>query len=266
MHNSSTAPPKVRKSASKPRASTSTVVPSERKSKPASGYATDRERTYVDGMPRPRTPKDANALSSRTPKPKADQRSRPNANATPRALTSHLEPSPPSVPPSRLIRRVNAIIEVPVKEEEYSDDDALGAPPYEESSGSGSEYVPEKPKRTTGEKKRRSSTSAKGKQKMQQGRYVEIDEPSEQGDESEADQLLIGSDVSTTLVCHVFCADCFRKDDTDRMYGAPNGAKRMSSKHRHASLGGTHGSAKKRKLNQDIVTTVSSQSKGLRKD
>ena len=211
-NSSSTAQPKPRKSVPKqPRASTSTAAPPEPKSKTTSGYTTDRERTYVENAPRPATPKDANAMSARTPKQKADQRGRPAAttNATPRASTSRLEPSPPSMPQSRLIRRVNAVIEVPVKEEEYSDDEALSGQPYEESSASGSEYVPEKRKRAVAEAtRRRSSTGAKGKQKTQSGRYVEIDDPDE---ESEADQLLIGSEVSHALVNETFVLIAFHR-------------------------------------------------------
>ncbi|EKM51745.1 uncharacterized protein PHACADRAFT_177160 [Phanerochaete carnosa HHB-10118-sp] len=248
-YGSSAAPPKPQKTVTKrPRASTSTTLAPEQKSKPTSGYTTDRERTYVDNMLRQGTPKGANRLSVRTPKHKAEQLSHAAANVTPRASTTRLEPSPPSMPQSRLIRRVHAVVEVPVKEEEYSGDGALDTQPYEESSGSGSEYVPEKPKHTSGGKtRRRPSTSANGKQKAQQGRYIEIDEPSER-DESEDDQLLIGSD-----------------DDADRTYSLVNAAKTLS---KHTSVGGAQlpNSAKRRKLNQGVVIVASTQNKGSRRE
>ncbi|GJE88831.1 hypothetical protein PsYK624_049180 [Phanerochaete sordida] len=233
-YSPSTAPPKAPKPAARqPRASTSTAAASERRAKPNSGYTTDRERTYVDGAPRPRTPKDA--APTRTPK------ARPG-NTTPRASAPRAEPSPPlALAQPRLIRRVHAVVEVPVKEEEYSADERLDAP--EASDGSGSEYVPERPARAAPGRARRRSSAARGKQAAG-GRYVEIDES--ERDESEDDQLLIGSD--------------------DETGGGAAKATRTSTKHPRTSVGGaqTQSSTKKRKLNQDAVTGA--QSRGSRRD
>lgn len=105
-----------------------------------------------------------------------------------------MELSPPHQPQTQLIRRVKAIIEVPVKEEEYSDYEGL-----QSTTGSGSEYAPEEAKPTTTPQSMRRPSTAKGKQKR---RYIESGDEGEENDGRQEypsdgdDQLLLGSEAS----------------------------------------------------------------------
>ena len=174
-----------------PRPSTLTATTKPRKSradKATVDPAADRERTYVEPP----------STSTRTSKQKkasdADFESsaalrKTPTHATRRRSTSHRELSPPHVPQSQLIRRVNAIIEVPIKEEEYSDYEGLG------SSSSGSEYIAEKQKSIGGHSSKQ--PSSRGKRRNRD----EYDDDQSEDD----DQLLLGSEVSTDAKLLSFC-------------------------------------------------------------
>ena len=215
-------------SAKQRRASIPTAISTvQRKSKTAKsieGDATDRERTYVETASRPATPKSVFPSSGRPPKQRATaenkakgsavrkfNKSQNAINTTPRASTSRTEPSPVIQLQPQLIRRVKAVIEVPVKEEEYSDDEGLET--TRSSSPSGSEYTPEKPKRANGcTTTSRKSIATKGKARDRQidddGRGKQSNRKQDdstavrrrasyyQAHEEDDDQLLIGSGVS----------------------------------------------------------------------
>lgn len=146
--------------------------------KPSSGL--DRERTYVDSQPS----KEARIPKLRPVVELSPTRSSKKSKSTPRkvsqapiASAARTEAQAIQQPRQQVIRRVKAVIQVPVKEEEYSDEEALAS--------EGSEWEPEK---KVSQPRRLSSAKRKP--------YVEIDEEKDEDDEDDTDQLLIGAEVS----------------------------------------------------------------------
>jgi hypothetical protein len=234
--------------------------------KPAGERPTGREGMSNVTLARSALLKSAETSSSRTPKQKTatevqlgsstTAKKTPNAkrskNPTPPASTSYVEPSPIAQPQSQLIRRVKAIIEVPVKEEEYSDEERLEMA-HESSSGSGSEYVPEKRKRTMNNNanRRRKSTTTRSKENMRQDE--DDPDPLAQFLSDEQDQLLIGSDVSSSFVHDVNVPISVLQDD-EELYNLPVlRRQRTSSKHARSSVGGLSilGGHKKRRVDAE---------------
>ncbi|KAI0087913.1 hypothetical protein BDY19DRAFT_907325 [Irpex rosettiformis] len=146
--------------------------PRKIKSKPSSTQnVTDRERTYVEPPSTKETTRDAPAV-----RPKKRQSAvAPRAPPTPRASVSRTDFHNISPPSPQLIRRVHAIVEVPVKEEVYSD----------EENALASDDPEWQPKKVASRQRRRSSIKSKP--------YVEIDEQDDD-DEDDDDQLLIGAE------------------------------------------------------------------------
>ena len=136
--------------------------------------ATDRERTYVEPAPEKEAAREG---PSSRPKKRPNAVVPPRAPPTPRASVSRTAHHGVSPPRPQLIRRVHAVIEVPVKEEVYSDEENALA-------SDDSEWRPQK---SPTKQRRRSSIKSKP--------YVEIDEQDEE-DEDDDDQLLIGAEVN----------------------------------------------------------------------
>jgi hypothetical protein len=157
--------------------------PRKPKVKPTSTQTnTDRERTFVE-MP---SAQDSRNASVRT------QKGRPIVDLSPKKGAAHKAPLTPKAsgsrsdhhaqrqPQQRLIRRVRTIVEVPIKEETYSDEEnALVS--------DGSDWHPEK--RDRGKQQRRSSIKSKP--------YVEIDALEDDDEDDDDDQLLIGAEVNS---------------------------------------------------------------------
>lgn len=193
-------PPTTRKPRPSMPSDTEDILPPPRKTKPQPQTITDRERTYVDAQPLKETGQGASARSPKkrpliedipstrlgSPKKVSAQKPRP----APRASTSRTDHHTVQQPTQRLIRRVHAVVEVPVKEEVYSDEEAALA-------SDGSDWQPAKP--SAARQRRRSSIKSKP--------YVEIDENEAEDDDD--DQLLIGAEVICTAFCtitmHLFC-------------------------------------------------------------
>lgn len=150
--------------------------PRKAKSKPSAAQnGTDRERTYVE--PHPPAKEATRDAPAARPK-KRPSAVVPRAPPTPRASAprnDYPDYQAPSPPRPQFIRRVHAIVEVPVKEEMNSDEENALA-------SDDSEWQPSK--KAENLRHRRSSIKSKP--------YVEIDE---EDDEDEDDQLLIGAEV-----------------------------------------------------------------------
>ncbi|KAI0338988.1 hypothetical protein BDW22DRAFT_1487354 [Trametopsis cervina] len=163
------------------------MIPSSHKRKAKPQSATDRERTYVDAQPHKdvsrsipiRSPKKRplaeDSLSTRLTSPK--KASSNKADLIARASASRVDHHAIQQPRQQLIRRVHAVVEVPVKEEVYSDEEVALA-------SDGSDWQPAKD--SSARRRRRSSVKSKP--------YVEIDEDEDLVEDDEDDQLLIGAE------------------------------------------------------------------------
>ncbi|KAI0695978.1 hypothetical protein BC835DRAFT_1414516 [Cytidiella melzeri] len=171
----------------------------------------DRERTFVDATPKMKT--FGEISSKKTPALKLPP--------TSRASSSRTDLHAPHQPP-QLIRRVHAVVEVPVKEEVYSDEDnAL-------ESG-GSDWQPEK--KSVSRSRRRSSVKSKP--------YVEIEED-EGDDDDDEDQLLIGSEDNPSEIygtSRAVVADDVRPSH-DAYVKAPTGGNKKRKLNADSTVGG----------------------------
>lgn len=166
--------------------------PQKTRAKPTTktNNTTDRERTYVESTAGDR-PAQTKTTKSRTSKakpvvemPPVEKRSPQKTASTLRPSFSHEDHHSAEQPRTKLIRRVHAVIDVPVKDEQYSDNDALA------SEGSAFEQMQQQVSRRP---RRKSSKNVKS--------YVESDDSSfKDSDVDDTDQLLIGAEVRGVTV------------------------------------------------------------------
>ncbi|TFY69922.1 hypothetical protein EVJ58_g124 [Rhodofomes roseus] len=232
---SSVAPPLAKRQTSLAHAPDDNAPPSPRKSKAAqtpSKHISQIDRP-VDPPPT-RTPKNKPQPAPATKAPRTPNTPRATSSAhPPLKMKPHAMPPPPEefVPQQRVIRRVQAVISVPVKEEEDSD-----AGPFE-SDASGSAYEPEQPKR-----KRTNARASNGRRQSQARRVVEDE------DEDEEPQAYRQSRRPR------YIPDDDDDDDTDELAMAPDDdfdARPQKTPRTNNSRPSTNTSAKKRKLDAD---------------
>ncbi|KAI0753894.1 hypothetical protein BC629DRAFT_1598564 [Irpex lacteus] len=203
--------------------------PRKAKSKPSAAQnGTDRERTYVE--PHPPAKEATRDAPAARPK-KRPSAVVPRAPPTPRASAprnDYPDYQAPSPPRPQFIRRVHAIVEVPVKEEMNSDEENALA-------SDDSEWQPSK--KAENLRRRRSSIKSKP--------YVEINE---EDDEDEDDQLLIGAE-----------------EDPNEIYGTRRVLPEEIRPTPKSLVKNTSGSNKKRKLDADSSNAGRSVAKVVRK-
>ncbi|EPS97071.1 hypothetical protein FOMPIDRAFT_1052763 [Fomitopsis schrenkii] len=182
---SSVHPPLSKRQASLVQAPDNNPPPSPVKSKPK--QTPSKQLSHTQDAPPARTPKHKPPVSEHptsstktqrtpnTPRTTSSTRAAPRAQPQTQARPQP-QPEPSGPVQQRVIRRVKAVISVPVKEEEESDAD-----PFEDSDASGSAYEPEEEqpmrKRTSGR------ASIGGRRRSQASRVV--DEEDEEDDEEE---------------------------------------------------------------------------------
>ena len=143
-----------------------------------------------------------------TPRVQSNTRTAPRQPQTQSQARSQPPPAPSGAVQQRVIRRVKAVISVPVKEEELSD-----AEPFEESDASGSAYEPEDEQPVR--KRANGRTSTGGRRRSQASRIVNDEDEEEEkvpdhhhrrrsryipDDDDDTDELAMGPNVCQSVV------------------------------------------------------------------
>ncbi|KAI0789676.1 hypothetical protein C8Q75DRAFT_891770 [Abortiporus biennis] len=244
------------------------ILPSPRKSQKSKPVEKERARTEIEQRPPPRntgrTPKKQPAASSSTVPPKSPAPTRPQSAPRPSVSVRELQSMAPAAP--RVIRRVQAVVEIPVKEEEYEDEDGFLSDA--QSVRSTYEPPPKKASSKTQSKQtqaRRRSSTAKGK------KIIESDEDEYEEDEDDLVDVRIPVRKSQSRKRVVPEEESSEEDEL--ILGGEDNREDLYGEQRVVAGIGTHkrttatrpATAKKRKLDgNSAARSTSSKARGVR--